>query len=265
MAIAKNNLGMTGSMAHVSMYKMQGSDEVIVRTKGGPSKQQIKTKPQFEIVRRNNSEWSGCTKMGSLIRLGFNRMRSVEDYPVTGALNAICKHLQKLDIQSEMGKRRILLSQYKEILLGFNFSRKQVLESVLRIPIECTLNRQTGKAQVQIPAINTDLYLYNFRKIPYFRIVGQLGGVPDMLYREDIGRYEELHNAYCNHYQSSWMPTLGYTEAINFEFEYPLTENPIPEDVTLLLSIGIEFGKMGYFNIPEPVKYAGSGKIMKVG
>jgi hypothetical protein len=42
-------------------------------------------------------------------------------------------------------------------------------------------------------------------------------------------------------------------------------ENPVPYDVTFLLCIGIEFGKKGYGEITEPVKYAGSGKIVRVG
>jgi hypothetical protein len=29
--------------------------------------------------------------------------------------------------------------------------------------------------------------------------------------------------------------------------------------------LGIEFGKIGYGNITEPVKYAGTGKIIRVG
>ncbi len=259
---------MTGSMGNVSIYKMQGNDEIIVRMKGGPTKKQIKTKPQFEMVRRNNSEWAGCTKMGSLIREGFYAMKHLEDYPVTGALNAICKFIQKRDEVNELGKRSVFLSQNKEILLGFNFSRKQVLESVLRIPIESTLNRQTGRTEVKIPAINTDLYLYNFRNLPYFRILGQLGGVSDMIYKAEKKGYEEVHSGYCDSktgiFRSVWMPTLGYTDAISFELEYPLIENPIPDDVTLLLSIGVEFGKMGYVNTIEPVKYAGCGKIVKV-
>ena len=45
MARMKNFMQMTGSMAMVSMYTMQGHDEVIIRTKGGPNKYQIKTKP----------------------------------------------------------------------------------------------------------------------------------------------------------------------------------------------------------------------------
>jgi hypothetical protein len=141
-------------------------------------------KPQFEQVRRNNSEWAGCTKMGSQIKGSFWPMNQPEDYPVTGAINAICKQIQKPDTTAEAGKRPICLKQHKDMLSGFSFSRKQVLESVLRVPITATLDRETGLGTIDIQAINTDLYLYNFRKLPYFRILASLGGVCDSKNRE---------------------------------------------------------------------------------
>ena len=116
-------------------------------------------------------------------------MNRMEDYPVTGALNAICKQIQKLDTESEHGKRAVYLSRHKEMLVGFTFSRKQVLESVLRVPIETTLDRLTGVAVIDIPAVNTDLYLYNFRKLPYYRIVANLSGVCDMTVPENEKKY----------------------------------------------------------------------------
>jgi len=269
MARMKNFMQMTGSMAMVSMYSMQGHDQVIIRTKGGPNKYQIKTKPQFEKVRRNNSEWSACTKMGSQIRRSFMNMNRMEDYPVSGALNAICKQIQKLDSEGEHGKRGIYLTLHKEMLVGFSFSRKQVLESVLRIPIETTLDRDTGEAQINIPAVNTDLYLYNFRKLPYYRIVANLSGVCDMIIPENEKTYQHEQYNYCDRelgvFESEWLPTTGMQDAIQVKLIYPLIENPIPADVTLLLCVGIEFGKKGYGDITEPVKYAGTGKIVKVG
>ena len=269
MARMKNIMQMTGSMANVSMYTMQGHDEVIIRMKGGPNKRQIKTKPQFEKVRRNNSEWAGCTKMGSQIRWSFQNMNRMEDYPVTGALNAICKQIQKLDTESEHGKRAVYLSRHKEMLVGFTFSRKQVLESVLRVPIETTLDRVTGEALIDIPAVNTDLYLYNFRKLPYYRMVANLSGVCDMTVPENEKNYEHATYNYIDKeegvYESAWLPTMGTQAAMHIRLQYPLIENPIPDDVTLLLCIGIEFGKKGYGDITEPVKYAGSGKIVRVG
>lgn len=268
MAISKSIMQLEGSLANVSMYKMHGSDKVIVRSKGGPSKNQIMTKPQFQKLRQCNSEWKGCTKMSRNIRHSFKVMNRLEDYSVMGALNAICKELQKLDTGGEPGKRAIRLSQHKELLSGFSFSQKQVLESVLRVPLETTINRVTGEATIDMPALNADMYLYNFRKLPYYRLVANLSGVCDMVMNTEENEWESPYYGYCDPvkgvFESEWMPAIGTNPAIRFSMHYPLTENPIPGEVTLLLCIGIEFGKMGVAGIPEAVKYAGTGKIVRV-
>ena len=269
MANSKSILQIEGSLANVSMYRMHGTDKMVVRMKGGPTKEQIKTKPQFLKLRQNNSEWTGCTLMGSQIRWSFKEMNRLEDYGVTGALNAICKEIQKFDTENEHGKRAILLSQHKSMISGLTFSKKQVLESVLRVPIETSLDRLTGKASIEIPEMNADMYLYNFRKLPYYRIVAILSGVCDMMIPEDGKEYESPFTGYSDKklgiYESEWLPTLGMQPALNINLEYPLDDDPIPQEVTLLLSIGIEFGKPGAGNIPAAVKYAGTGKIVRVG
>ena len=119
MAQAKNSLDITGSIAKLSMYRLQGHDQIIVRTKGGPNKHKIKTKPEFEKVRRNNEEWKACTNMTGQIRYAYSDLKRIEDYPASGTLNAICKQIQKEDTTSEHGKRNVLVSAHKEMLTGF--------------------------------------------------------------------------------------------------------------------------------------------------
>jgi len=269
MAISKSVMQLTGSMANVSMYKLHGSDQVVVRMKGGPGKNQIKTKPQFEKLRQNENEWIGCTRMGSTIRQSFQVMNRLEDYPVTGALNAVCKQIQKLDTEGEPGRRAIRLSSHKNLLAGFTFSNKQVLESVLKVPVETTLDRATGEAHIDIPEVDTGMYLYNFRNLPYYRIIANLSGVCDLIMPADSNVYSSPYSGYCDKqlgaFESDWLPAAGIQPAMNITLQYPLTENPIPDEVTLLLCLGIEFGKVGVENIPTAVKYAGSGKIVRVG
>jgi len=270
MAILKKSiLQIEGTMGNVSMYRMHGTDKIVVRMKGGPSKEQIETLPQFEQLRQNNSEWTGCTLMGSMIRSSFKVMNRLEDYSVTGALNAICKEIQKLDTENKQGKRSIRLSQHKNMISGFHFSNKQVLESVLRVPFETSLDRQNVKAEIHIPEMNADMYLYNFRKLPYYRIVTCLCGISDLIISEDGKKYEYPFPGYCDDklgvYESAWFPTLGIQPPMNINLQCPLEEGPIPDEVTLLLCVGIEFGKPVAGNIITGVKYAGTGKIVKVG
>ena len=40
---------------------------------------------------------------------------------------------------------------------------------------------------------------------------------------------------------------------------------PVPADLTLILTVCVEFGKVGSNGLPVGVKYAGCGKVMRVG
>ena len=219
MAISKSLLQLTGSLANVSMYKLHGGEQVVVRMKGGPSKDHIKKWPQFEKLRKNNSEWTGCTRMASEIRCSFSAMNRLEDYPVTGALNAICKQIQKLDTEYEPGSRSVNLTQHKEMLNGFSFSRNQVLESVLRVSIETTLDMVTGEAHITIPQVNTDMYLYNFRKLPYYRIIANLSSTCDTIMNDEEKGYKSPYYVTCDRelgvFESEWMPAAGVQPALD--------------------------------------------------
>ena len=268
MAIVKGMQKIVGGFANASFYTIQGSDEVYVRIKGGPSKRAIKTKPQFEKLRRNNNEWKACTKMGSNIRWSYYRMTHLEDFPAIGTLNGIAKKTQLLDTEAEHGKRGVYLTKNKEAILGFNFSRKQVFESVLRVPVEAELNRDTLTARIYLPAIDTQMYLYNFRNLPFFRLYFQLSGVCDIIYSEEKKEYFEPQYAFAkgeSEYVTEWLSTNGYTEPINLLLKYNQDEPPVHESITLVLSVGLEFGKQGADGKPEGVKYAGCGKILRVG
>ena len=72
-------------------------------------------------------------------------------------------------------------------------------------------------------------------------------------------------------YESEWLPTSGTQPTMQILLEYPFEEEniapekQISDEITLILTLDIEFGKVGYGNITEPVKYAGAGKAIRVG
>ncbi len=61
---------------------------------------------------------------------------------------------------------------------------------------------------------------------------------------------------------------LKAAEQLRINTEIQMTEAQkamLTEDVSLILSIGVEFGTIGFTGQTQEVKYAGSGKVMKVG
>jgi hypothetical protein len=265
--IKKRFLDITGTLQNITMYTRQDSDKVIVRMKGGPSRKLIDKSPNFEKLRNNNNEWKGCTMLARDIRSVMGEMKRLEDYPVTGFLNALAKKIQACDVESEHGQRNLYLSRHKELIGGFSLSRKQVLESVLRVPVDSFIDREKAEAKVSIPSIDTKLYLYNYRSLPYFRIVIALGAVSDILCGKESHYYQEdlwLENQQTST-ESDWLPTYGTVPAQDYTLALNLSPNYIIETTTLILCIGIEFGKMEINGQVTPVKYTGCGKIVKVG
>jgi hypothetical protein len=59
MAKMNDAFSFTGPVSNFSVYKMRGIDKLIVRRKGGPSKEKIKNHPRFDQVRKINAEFGG--------------------------------------------------------------------------------------------------------------------------------------------------------------------------------------------------------------
>jgi hypothetical protein len=268
MAVVRGINQITGTIENVTYYTIHGSDKVFLRRKGGPTKYRIQTDSNYAKLRLNNSEWKGCTSMIYCFREEMPDIKPIEDYPVCGSLNAIFKKIQKKEPEENQGKRSILLSQNKELLNGFCFSRKQALESIIKVPIESSINRENGQMQVDIPSINTLMQLYNFRKLPYFRLVVNLVPISDVIYSENdsefLPEYVVVRDE-TNRFKTDWLPTAGVVPAIQVNFQHPEYGPSLPDCETLILIVGVEFGKMGDNMIPLAVKYAGSAKVVKVG
>jgi hypothetical protein len=268
MAIVKGPIQMTGSIAGVSFYTRRGSDKVIMRTKGGVSKEKMAKAPQYESLRKNQQEWRGCTKFGSLTRYAFGGLHRLADYNLTSVLNGMGKNLMKLDTESELGKRRLQLSKFKQALEGFNFNRNYPFNSVLRVGFSCEINRELLQATVQVPRINAANDILNIQRLPYFRLIVVLGTVTDWHFSETDQVYVPIElnlNGINQVYTSPWFQTQGIVPEQTLTVQMKEAEQALVSDeITVLVSMGIEFGTVGFTGDPVEVKYAGCGKVIAV-
>ena len=67
MAKAKFNFPLRGSMGNYSIYQMAGCKHLVLRSKGGPTKDQIETGSQFSRLRDNIQEFSAVVKLQDLL------------------------------------------------------------------------------------------------------------------------------------------------------------------------------------------------------
>jgi len=268
MAIVKGPIVMTGSISNVSFYTRRGSDKVIARSKGGATKEKIKSSPNFEGFRLQQNEWKGCTAFASSLRYSFAGLYRLADYNLTPVLNGFAKNIQKTDTESQNGKRLIAFSNCRYTLENFNFNRNYPFNTVLKVSIMGQIDRETLCAKVQVPRINTETDIQNIQRLPYFRLIVALGAISDLKFNESARSYEpsvHVMQGISVAVTGEWFPSENLlpeqviTVNLGEEFK-PLLTN----EVSLILSVAIEFGKVGFSGQPQEVKYAGCGKVLKV-
>jgi hypothetical protein len=266
MTKVKGFLEMNGSIKGVTFYTRRGSDQVIMRTKGITAIEKMKTAPQYEKLRKNQTEFGGSSKFASMAKYAFGGLKRLADYNLNATLSSIGKTVMTLDTENEPGKRRLQLSKHKQVLEGFNFNRKYPFNTVLRVGVNGTIDRQALLAMVTIPRINTEIDLVNIQHLPYFRIIAVIGTVSDMLYNEADRKYvpvePHLHgtSAVAN---GAWY--LSGTIVPENIMTVQMTEKQqalLTDEITVLLSIAVEFGAVGFTGETVEVKYAGSGKVL---
>lgn len=268
MAIIKPPFEIVGSIRGVSFYKQYGSDKVIMRTKGGAAKQKIKNSPKFAKLRLHQTEWGGCVKMSRAICCALWRVIPLADFNVSAYLNGFSKKLQGLDTEMPVGQRRILLSKNKYLLDGFQLNRIHTFASILRVAPFWEIKRETLEARVEIPYINTDIQLVNPNNLPFFRIKACLGFVSDMHQVENEKEYIPNNinlDSFTLEQHTEWYSTNRQISAqeLNIKYEDQYVSD-LTDDISMILSIGVEFGKPGFDNQPVEVKRAGCAKVLGV-
>ena len=264
MAILNGSIKFVGAIEGLSAYKMRGSDNIILRRKGGASKKKIKNSPNFKNTRLNNAEFGACSNIGKSFRYTMRYVSHMADFNISGPINAIMKMIQKLDSHHEWGKRAIYISQNKAMLEGFNLNKSKIFDSVLRCGIEHQIEREKAKATVYLPEIWTHLHLYNPENYALYRIIICMGLLSDYEFNESMNKYYPLNekdNEKISYVQSEWQATTGLSPNNVLELEIQNIKT-LTENDTLVLSIGIEFGYPLTNKLIQPIKYSGSAKIL---
>lgn len=267
MARVKGLFQVTGSMKGVSMYTMRGSDEVIIRTKGGPNKQTIKTSESCKGLRESGSEWSGCTKAASSLRRALEPVARLADYNVMGGMNALCKKIQQLDTEHPKGQRQVYVREHMQLLTGFNFNKTNPFDRVIRLALSCEINREMATATLTIPEFVPDEHLAAPNKLPLMRFVAVLGVCTDVTFDEQLKDYKPVNDlllGYCREEHTDWFPVKRNMPEQLLTVNLARIAQYLTESDTLVLAAGVEFGTVGADGNGEAVKWAGAAKIMGV-
>lgn len=254
-----------GSLGTLSAYKRKDSDKTFLRGKGGPSREKIMNDPQFELTRHNISEFGGRSKAGKGIRTALIDLGHLADHNISASLNTLLRKIQVADSVSLRGQRMIELSKYASLLQGFNFNQKHPFDSVVRIPVNCAIDKGTLSTKFTIPELLPEINLFIPNKSPLFQFKVTLGAVPDCIYLKELKLYDVSdptkslidNRAFM---ETEWVPSSIGCKMQEIELKLP---NPIKASVyTIVVGIGIQYGTLGAGAVIEPVKDAGSAKVI---
>ncbi len=266
MATLNNDFTFNGSLGNLSAYKIKGLAKTVIRTKGGGSKQKIKTAASCLPIRQQNAEWGGCSAAGARVRLAFNPIKHLTSAYIGGTLIALAKEIQKQDTVNGVGTRSILFSKYRSLLEGFNLNKDNVFNGVVKNPLSAVLQRgeNATTATVVIPGLIPGLSLYNPQRYPVNRFIAVLGIVPDMVYGRP--RYEAVKRKArkgTNSAKTGWISANAIFEGQTLSIV--LEQAGLDDSCSLMLTVGIEFGVLLSDNLVNPVKHTGSAQIITMG
>lgn len=134
-----------GTVKGMTFYKSK--DGLLIRAKGGVSKQRIKNDPAFQRTRENGAEFKHNSQMGQLLRQTVSPLlRLAKDYRVSSRLNQVMSQIKNLDSVSIRGERQVPIGigtvEGKALLRGFDFNQNSAFRSVFRTPY--SLDTVTG-------------------------------------------------------------------------------------------------------------------------
>ena len=249
-----------GSLGGISAYKMEWVKKTILRRPFGPSREDIQTKDSYNITRRNNSEFGGCSTAGKYTRRCFQPLKSVSDFNAAPSINSLMHSIKPLDRVSEFGKRNLLISKAAYLLEGFNFNRRNPFDTMVRQQPEVMINKDSLSASVLFPGLEPKLNFFPPGSYSYFRVVAVLAVLPDLFFKVPEYAPEGEFSIYPQKAVSEWLIVKTGSEPIQLDLQLPGA--PSFKSYSLVLSVGIEMGGAGKGGAIETIRHTGCGKIL---
>jgi len=246
MARQKGIIRIQGSLGGITFYQQNG--ENLTRETNGPSKAKIETDPAFRRTRENNQEFAGSAAAGKALRLGLQTyLDAMSDSRVTSAVMKQFRIMINRADSGARGQRPIEILKHKDLLVGFNFNRFTLFDSVFMAPYSVAVNADRTAATFTIPDFSTDNSIHVPKGATHFKIISTVSVLSSYEFDETSKKYvptDVASNTQNASASSIFIPIGGYVGSIT-----ELTSAIIPAPALLATSalvacIGIEFYQM---------------------
>lgn len=224
MAQQKGFLPVKGRMGNLSYYKTK--DGFLIKDKGGIDKNRIASDPAFQRTRENGAEFGRAGKAGKLLRNAVKSLsQKSSDSRSVGRLTGQMMKVVKSDLVSRRGERNVVEGNI-ELIQGFQFNSKAILDTTFLAPYTAAIDRVTGNLSVDIAAFVPEKAVRRPEGATHFQV-------------NSAGTEIDFEgNVYVSSYSSSAQMPWDNVATAPISFENAVTAN---STMPLFLLLGIEF------------------------
>jgi hypothetical protein len=151
MAKLVGGLKISGTVGDLS-FRLQQDGTVVVQAKPGPQPEQMKTGKNFDLTRRNASEFGKVTRDAMLLRHALGYIgRALRHSKLNSHVIKRLHPIALSDTESEYGSRHVNKGNLP-LLEGFDYNHELSLEMALPVRLEHCLNVATGTLKLSVPS-----------------------------------------------------------------------------------------------------------------
>jgi hypothetical protein len=149
-----------------------------IRNKPGPTSEQVLKHQNFDLTRRNASEFGRAIRDAMLLRRALGSMvRAVKDPKLNSHMNKWLHKVAKSDAVSEYGSRHADTGNL-QLMEGFDYNHLLSLHTALPVQLEHTMDVTTSAVQLTAPSCIVRRKKNSFpEEATHFRIVSCAGAV----------------------------------------------------------------------------------------
>ena len=234
-----------GNLGGLSFYESNG--QALVRQKGGVPKERIMRDAAFKRSRENMKEFGGSARAGKAMRMCFSSFtKTVASKNLVGRVTARMKQVCAKGT-GVRGKRPLILTDNKQLLVGLEFNEQRPFASVFLAPHTLTANAGKNQLSLVVPVFNTSDAVSAPQGATHFRLIVAAGVVSNYAYNETTAEYEPMSPLLNMKNRTVYSPEikLGGVTASDMTVLCALDGNPVIDaNSAVVACVGIEFLQM---------------------
>ena len=265
MATIKGPLDFTGSFGNLRCYDDPATGKRILAKKGGYTKNQFETLETLEKNRKNANDFGGSSAWASLLYKSLSDLKHLMHPRCFNNITSAGKIIQRKDVTSSQGFRRIEVSRDLQAIEQINFNELRPLSSLIRKSYEINFLPDKKTVTLSIPGFvpATDAWwVSKYLAVRLYLVVAQIS---DMAWSAENEKWEpvvpDLETLSCK-VVSDWIANNSIPGDVNLSVSLDEPAFSIP-GTAVVVAMGAEFALSTVNDLPYALPHNGSMKIVK--